>query len=210
MSIRVLVADDHTLIREGLARSLTEAGMTVVGEAEDGRQAVARAMEQHPDVVLMDLSLPVMSGIAAIRAIAGALPATRVLVLTMLSDRVAVRSAQAAGASGFVVKESTTSEIVDAVARVAAGEQVFAAEDDDGSVPVAVAGRAGQALVTRREEEILRLMATGISIGDAATELYISVKTVKNHLASIYAKLGTHDRAQAVLKAVRMGIIDVK
>ncbi|HZU80566.1 MAG TPA: response regulator transcription factor [Acidimicrobiales bacterium] len=209
MSIRVMVADDHTLIREGLARWLTQAGMTVVAEARDGQEAVDKAKEVKPDVVLMDLSLPVMSGIAATKAITSALSDTKVLVLTMLSDDVAVDSARSAGASGFIVKDSTTTQIVDAVSKVASGEKVFTVPGEDDPPPIHARHLGPEPVITKREEEVLRLMATGVSISEAAKQLYISVKTVKNHLASIYLKLDTHDRAQAVLKAVRMGLIDL-
>jgi DNA-binding NarL/FixJ family response regulator len=138
-----------------------------------------------------------------------------VLVLSMLSDDTAVSSALDAGAGGYLVKDCTTSEIVDAVNRVAHGERVMASSVS--SAMTAAAQRSPQParppvtstrpLISKREEEVLRLMATGVSIPEAARRLFISVKTVKNHLSSIYQKLDSHDRAQAVLKAMRMGLI---
>jgi DNA-binding NarL/FixJ family response regulator len=208
--MRLLIADDHTMVREGLCRAMEQAGFEVVAQAADGEAAVALAEEHRPDVVLMDLSLPVLSGAAATKRIRKAVPSTSVLVLSMLSDETAVASALAAGANGYMVKDCTTAELVDAVQRVGAGESVISPSVSLPSAPAVEAPmrRPGdQPLVTRREEEILRLMATGVSIPDAARQLYISVKTVKNHLSSIYQKLDCHDRAQAVLKAVRMGII---
>ncbi len=213
--VRVLIADDHTMVREGLRWALEHAGLDVVGEAADGEEAVDMAEQHRPDVVLMDLSLPVLSGAAATKRIKALVPGTSVLALSMLSDDTAVSSALDAGASGYLVKDCTTSEIVDAVKRVAGGERVMSP-----SVSTAMSASAQHAprpsmpsvastrpLISKREEEVLRLMATGVSIPEAARRLYISVKTVKNHLSSIYQKLDSHDRAQAVLKAMRMGLI---
>jgi DNA-binding NarL/FixJ family response regulator len=136
----------------------------------------------------------------------------------MLSDEMAVLSALGAGANGYMVKDCTSAELVDAVSRVAAGERVFAASISplfdrndgvqEGSVFDAGADHS-RPLLSRREEEVLRMMAKGVSLTEAASRLYISVKTVKNHLSSIYEKLGCHDRAQAVLRAVRMGLIQL-
>jgi DNA-binding NarL/FixJ family response regulator len=187
----------------------------VVGEAADGEEAVDMAEQHRPDVVLMDLSMPVLSGAAATKRIRALTPGTSVLVLSMLSDDTAVTSALDAGAGGYLVKDCTTSEIVDAVNRVAQGERVIAPSVVG---PASEAARPGaqpsrptisstRPLISKREEEVLRLMATGVSIPEAARRLFISVKTVKNHLSSIYQKLDSHDRAQAVLKAMRMGLI---
>jgi len=210
----VLIADDHTMVREGLRWALEHAGLTVVAEAADGEEAVAKAEEHRPEVVLMDLSLPVLSGVAATKRIRSLVPGAHVLMLSMLSDETAVSSALAAGARGYLVKDCTTSEIVDAVKRVAQGEfvlspSVSATEADLDAPPARNANLAPGAkpFISKREEEVLRLVATGVSIPEAARMLYISVKTVKNHLSSIYQKLDSHDRAQAVLKAVRMGLI---
>ena len=209
--MRLVIADDHTMVREGLARAMEAAGFEVVGQAPDGETAVALAEEHQPDVVLMDLSLPVLSGAAATKRIRKSAPETAVLALSMLSDESAVVSALGAGAAGYMVKDCTTEELIDAVNRVAAGETVLSPSISESVAAAAVArpqlSDDRRPIVTRREEEILRLMATGVSIPDAARQLYISVKTVKNHLSSIYQKLDCHDRAQAVLKALRMGII---
>ena len=214
--VRVLIADDHTMVREGLRWALEHAGLTVVGEAADGQEAVDMAEMHQPDVVLMDLSLPVLSGVAATKRIRDRVPGAAVLVLSMLSDETAVCSALDAGAQGYLVKDCMTVEIVDAVRRVAAGERVLAPSVAD-CVPPAAANSAApvrrlptpttRPLISKREEEVLRLVATGVSIPEAARRLFISVKTVKNHLSSIYQKLDSHDRAQAVLKAMRMGLI---
>jgi DNA-binding NarL/FixJ family response regulator len=215
--VRVLIADDHTMVREGLRWALEHAGLDVVGEASDGEEAVDMAEQHRPDVVLMDLSLPVLSGAAATKRIRTLIPSTSVLVLSMLSDDTAVSSALEAGAGGYLVKDCTTTEIVDAVTRVARGERVLAPSVAAAASATAAAHNAARPsrppvsstrpLISKREEEVLRLMATGVSIPEAARRLYISVKTVKNHLSSIYQKLDSHDRAQAVLKAMRMGLI---
>jgi DNA-binding NarL/FixJ family response regulator len=211
--VRVLIADDHTMVREGLRWALEHAGFTVVGEAADGQEAIDLVERHRPDVVLMDLSLPLLSGVAATKRIHSVAPDTAVLVLSMLSDETAVSSALSAGARGYLVKDCTTSEIVDAVRHVAQGGRVLApslvpaATPDVVRVPAAPVSSSARPLISKREEEVLRLMATGVSIPEAARRLYISVKTVKNHLSSIYQKLDSHDRAQAVLKAVRMGLI---
>jgi DNA-binding NarL/FixJ family response regulator len=222
VTIRVVVADDHTMVREGLALAMENAGFQVVAQAGDGEAAVALAKELQPDIVLMDLSLPVLSGIAATKRIRDEVPDTAVLVLSMLSDQIGVSLAFDAGANGYLVKDCTTAELVDAVERVVAGEEVRSASivatplrgatgdgtghDAGGTVPQ-VDGVHG--FLSRREVEVLRMMATGMSISDAADHLFISVKTVKNHLSSIYRKLGCHDRSQAVLRAVRMGLIQL-
>ncbi len=213
--VRVLIADDHTMVREGLRWALEHAGVEVVGEAADGEEAVDMAEQHRPDVVLMDLSLPVLSGVAATKRIGTLVPGTSVLVLSMLSDETAVSSALGAGAAGYLVKDCTTSEIVDAVTRVARGERVLApsvttvptAATPNTTEPARPVLGSTRPLISKREEEVLRLMATGVSIPEAARRLFISVKTVKNHLSSIYQKLDSHDRAQAVLKAMRMGLI---
>jgi DNA-binding NarL/FixJ family response regulator len=207
----VLVVDDHALVREGLSRALRRAGFDVVGEAADGEEAVALALEHTPDVVLMDLSLPTMSGIGATKQIRTKLTDTAVIVLSMLSDEAAVSSAFDAGAVGFIGKDSTTQEIVAAVRAVAEHGALPPGSGTSGSGMVMRRAPAdtSPALITRREEEVLRLMATGISMEEAASQLFISQKTLKNHLSSIYQKLGSHDRAQAVLKAIRVGLIKV-
>ena len=224
MTISIVVADDHTMVREGLVRAMEHAGFDVVAQAGDGEAAVALTKEHLPDIVLMDLSLPVLSGIAATKRIREEVPDTAVLVLSMLSDQMAVSSAFAAGADGYLVKDCTTSELVDAVRRVVAGEEVRsesivpAPSGGGAGVTVADGHRAGDVLrqvdrtpqlLSRREIEVLRMMGTGMSISEAADRLFISAKTVKNHLTSIYRKLDCHDRSQAVLRAVRMGLIQL-
>jgi DNA-binding NarL/FixJ family response regulator len=216
--VRVLIADDHAMVREGLHWALEHAGYEVVGEAADGEEAVELAESLRPDIVLMDLSLPVLSGVAATKRIRSLVPGAKVVVLSMLSDETAVSSALAAGAVGYLVKDCTTAEIVGALSQVVdgtPGSLVLSSSatpvtpESDHVAQMARQPYGSRPLISKREEEVLRLVATGASIPEVGRRLYISAKTVKNHLSSIYQKLDSHDRAQAVLKAVRMGLIQL-
>jgi DNA-binding NarL/FixJ family response regulator len=215
----VVIADDHPLVRSSLRRALEETGIVVVGEAADGLHAMRLAERHRPTVVVMDMCMPDGSGLLATKRIMRLCPSTAVLILTMLSDAAAMQAAKDAGASGFVSKDSDLSEIVDAVRDLAsqAVEGIPAAQGhgDPDRYEAHSTGpgearprRAGAAAISRREEEILRLLATGVSTREAARTLCISAKTLKNHLAAIYRKLDVHDRSQAVLRAARTGIID--
>lgn len=214
--IRLLLVDDHTMLREALRRSMESAGILVVGEAADGEAAI-RAVSQHdPDVVLMDVSMPVLDGVEATRIIHRDHPQVRVVMLTMHADADVVTQAIAAGAVGYLVKDSSTHEVVSAVRLAANGETLLSVDlatsmlnevrrlDTPAAVPAAT-----EQVITKREEEVLQLIAEGLSTPEVAAALYISVKTVKNHLASIYAKLDSRDRTQAVVRAVKMGIINL-
>jgi two-component system, NarL family, response regulator DegU len=201
-AIRVVIADDHTMLREGLRRSLAGQGLDVVADASDGSQAVALVEQHKPDAVLMDVTMPVLDGIDAAKRIQTNTPATKVIMLTMHSDPALAKRAREAGASAYLVKDCTTSDIISAIERAMEGATTFPPIDS----PVADT-TDGKPLITQREAEVLQLIANGRSTSEAAQELYVSVKTVKNHLGSAYAKLDTHDRTQAVLKAARLGII---
>jgi DNA-binding NarL/FixJ family response regulator len=150
----------------------------------------------------MDVSMPVLDGIEATRQIRRDHPSVPVVVLTMHADEEVIRRAAAAGAAAYLVKDCTTGEIVDTVRRVAAGEVLLEAPPS-----TAGSGSAAEPLLSKREAEVLQLIARGASTSEAAAELYISVKTVKNHLASVYQKLDSRDRTQAIVQAVRLGII---
>ena len=214
--LRIVIADDHTMVREALRLAFERAGFAVVGEASDGEEAVRQVEQHRPDVVLLDMSLPILSGAAATKRICNTSLRPAVVILSMLSDEMAVSAALAAGANGYLVKDCTTAEIVDGVRRAVNGERVLSASAslpesmiDGNEREVHRGALSSRPLISKREEEVLRLMATGVSISEAANQLYISVKTVKNHLSSIYGKLDSHDRAQAVLKAVRMGLVQL-
>jgi DNA-binding NarL/FixJ family response regulator len=210
---RVLIADDQTLFRAGLARLLSEdARLEIVGQAVDGQDAVKLAAKLKPDVVLMDLKMPGTDGIEATRQITEADPSIRVLILTTFETDSNVIQALKAGASGYVLKDSTADAIASSVVAVTSGERVMAG---------AVANRVLQMLtgattpkefydgLTNREVEILKLLANGMANKQIAYRLKISEKTVRNHVSNTYEKLGIYDRSQAVLYAVRKGLVEV-
>lgn len=203
--VRVLLVDDHALLREGLRRSLKDAGYEVIGEASDGQQAIEFIEKNQPQVVLMDVTMPVLDGIEATKRISERFRDIRVVMLTMHSDADLARNALEAGAMGYLVKDCTTNDITTTINKALAGETTFPASVD---VNVAAATKTTEkTVITAREAEVLQLIAYGKTTTEAAAELYVSVKTVKNHLASAYAKLDTHDRTQAVLRAARLGLI---
>lgn len=209
----VLLADDHRLLREGLRRSLEDAGLTVVGEAGDGEQAVRLAGELQPDVVLMDVSMPGLGGVEATRTIRSRHPEVEVVILTMHADESVVTDAVRAGAAGYLVKDCTTDEIVDVIRAVATGDAALSPAIASSILaearrdPSAAPQGHGESLLTPREEEVLKLIADGLATPEVARAMFISTKTVRHHLSSIYEKLDSRDRTQAVLRAVRMGII---
>ena len=208
--MRVLLADDHQLLRQALRRALEDSGATVVAEASDGDEAARYAGELQLDVVVMDVTMPVLGGIEATRRIHARQPRLPIVMLTMHGEQALRHQAIDAGASAFLTKDCSMQEVVDTVVKTAGGDVAF-------STGIAAAildelGRAERAErtespLTPREEEILQLIADGCSTTEVADHLYISQKTVKNHLASIYAKLDARDRTQAVLSAVRIGIV---
>jgi DNA-binding NarL/FixJ family response regulator len=212
LSIRLLLADDHRMLREGLRRSMNDQGFDVVGEARDGEEAVRLAAELRPDVILMDVTMPEVDGVEACRQVRAELPDTKVLMLTMHADQSVLANAIRAGACGYLVKDCSTEEIASAVRMAVSGETVLSPQlaasmlDEVRKLDQAPTAEE-ERIVTKREEEVLQLIADGCSTPEVAERLYISQKTVKNHLASIYQKLDARDRTQAVLQAVRMGIV---
>src|SRR5262245_3358673 len=215
MGIGLLLADDHRMLRGGLRRSMVDEGFDVLAEAEDGAEAVRLASELHPDVVLMDVSMPEMNGIEATRRIHGALPEVRVIMLTMHADAEVISEAIRAGASGYLVKDCSTDEVAEAVRLAAGGDTALSPRlaatmlDEVRRLDRPNVAEEDR-VITKREEEVLQLIADGCSTPEVAAQLYISQKTVKNHLASIYQKLDARDRTQAVLAAVRMGIVHLR
>jgi len=208
--IRVLLADDHTMLRQSLRRALTENGLDVVGEAADGDEATHLAIELLPDVVLMDVSMPVLDGVEATRIVHDRAPGVQVVILTMHADKSVLDRAIRAGAVGYLVKDCTIEEVVRTICQAASGETALSPELAGAMLAEAVqpaVGVAPESIITKREVEVLQLIAEGLSTTEVAARLYISVKTVKNHLASVYQKLDSRDRTQAVVRAVKMGII---
>jgi two-component system response regulator DegU len=212
--IRVLLADDHRMLREGLRRTLESEGFAVVAEAEDGSEAVRLALDVDPDVIVMDVTMPNVDGVEATRELRERRPQSRIVMLTMHSDQDIVASAIRAGASGYLTKDCSTDELVSAVTEIARGGTVLSPGLAGAMLnEVQKLGRPAaeaEPIITKREEEVLQLIADGLSTQEVAERLYISLKTVKNHLASIYQKLDSRDRTQAVVRAVRMGIIRIQ
>ncbi|MCB0977415.1 MAG: response regulator transcription factor [Acidimicrobiales bacterium] len=212
MTIRLLLADDHRMLREGLRRSLTDEGFDVIGEASDGAEAVEMAAALLPDVVLMDVTMPDVDGVEATRRLKSSHPDIPVVMLTMHADETVIADAMRAGAVGYLVKDCSTDEIAETLKLATNADTTLSTElagvmlDEVRRIDPVPADDSDR-IVTKREVEVLQLIADGCSTQEVADSLYISQKTVKNHLASIYQKLDARDRTQAVLQAVRMGIV---
>jgi len=217
--IRIVVADDHEVVRAGFAALLaTQPDFTVLGTASDGAQAVVACRELEPDVVLMDVRMPVMDGIEATRQLAaGPAPVPRVLILTTFDLDEYVFDALRAGASGFLLKDATAERLFEAVRVVAGGEALLApaitrrlisefARTRPPTGPAAAAPAALAAL-TPRETEVLRLVAEGLSNPEIAARLVVTEETVKTHVSRVLAKLGLRDRTQAVVAAYESGLV---
>lgn len=204
--IKVVVADDHPVVRSGIVGLLeAEADIEVVGQAADGRQAIAAAVRHDPTVVLMDLRMPDVDGVAATKAIRERCPGVAVVVLTTFDTDEAIVRAVDAGASGYLLKDAPTDELVDGVRRAAAGETVLAAPISKRLVE-RMRTTSVDAL-TPREIEVLREVARGNTNAEVAELLHISEATVKTHLLHIYGKLAVSDRAAAVAKAYETGVL---
>ena len=211
--IRILIADDHAVVREGLRAFLElQEGLEVIGEATDGEQAVEQAARLHPDVVLMDLVMPRVDGVAAMRELRGRVPDCRVIVLTSFLDDDRLLRAVEAGADGYLLKDAEPAELARAIRSAHAGEALIAPAAA-ARLLQALSGRAGPRRrpaaeqLTRREQEVLGLIARGYANKRIALELGIAEKTVKAHVGRVLAKLGCSDRTQAALLAVREGLV---
>jgi two-component system, NarL family, response regulator LiaR len=207
MVIRVLLADDHGIVREGLRVFLGyDPELAVVGEAADGAEAVQLARELHPDVVLMDLLLPVMDGIAATAVIRRELPETEVIALTSALESKLVVGAVKAGAIGYLLKDTQAAELRRAIKAAAAGQIQLSPQALARLLRELQTDGTPEAL-TRRETEVLHLLARGQSNKEIAQTLQIVEDTVKTHIRHILAKLGVQSRTQAVLQAMHLGLI---
>lgn len=212
MSIRVVVVDDHPLFRDGVRTALgADDDLEVVGEAEDVASAISVTAELAPDVVLMDLNLPDGSGIEAVRELSARHPEVRVLVMTMSTDDDAVVAAMRAGARGFVVKGAGRRDLVESVRAVASGGAVFSPVVADRLAGyftglAAVPGREAFPQLTEREREVLELLARGLDNRGIARALFLSDKTVRNHVSNTLAKLEVSSRSEAVMRARNAGL----
>ena len=215
--VRVMIVDDHPLWREAVARDLADAGLDVVATAGDGLEALRRLPATRPDVVVLDLQMPQLAGVATTRRVVAEFPGTRVLVLTASAERADLLEAVKAGATGYLVKSASREELLDAVVRTARGEAVFTpglaglvlgeyrrlagstAADGDPAGP-------DVPRLTERETEILRLVAKGLTSRQIADRLVISYRTVQNHTQNVLNKLQLHNRVELARYAIEQGI----
>ncbi|MBU6317782.1 MAG: response regulator transcription factor [Acidobacteria bacterium] len=208
MARTVVLVDDHTMLRQGLRRALEGEGIKIVGEASDGDEGVKVALATKPDVVLMDVSMPNTDGIEATKRLVSADARQRVVMLTMHVDREVIDRAIKAGAVGYLTKDAAISEVIEAIRLAANGDRPMSPRLAAALLNEARKGPVeSEPIISTREEEVLQLVADGLGTTEIAEKLFISQKTVKNHLASIYEKLNARDRTQAVLMAVKMGIV---
>lgn len=213
--IRVLIADDHAIVREGLRQLLNgQTDMEVAGEAEDGRQALEKVKSLHPDVILLDIAMPHLSGLEVISLIREAAPETQVVVLSMHSKETYVQQVLSSGALGYVLKASPSTDILEAI-RMAHRNEYFLSS----RLKAEVIGKylktkrstpalRGYDLLTEREQQIFRLVAQGHSTGQIADILCVSPKTVEKHRTSLMNKLGVRDRLELLKYAIKIGIVD--
>ena len=213
--IRLLLCDDHAMFRQGLKSILeTEEGFRVIGEAATGRQAIRHALETKPDIILMDIQMPEVDGVAATKSILGEFPEARVIILTMYRQDRYVFEAIKAGARGYMLKDSDANALVDTIQRIHDGETLLNAEmaasvlDEFKKVKEALPSTPEHPIseLTEREATILRLLAKGDSNREIADKLGVSEKTVRNRLSEVFSKLRLNNRTQAALYALREGI----
>jgi DNA-binding NarL/FixJ family response regulator len=210
MTLRIVVADDHAVVRAGLGALLSAVdGYELVGEAATGPEAVRAAVTLHPDVLVMDIQMPGMSGIDATREIGRVAPGVAVLMLTMFEDDESVFAAMRAGALGYVLKGASPSDMIRAIAAVAAGEAIFGTGVARRALTYLTAPRADTSAfpeLTPREREVLDLIATGLGNAAIAARLGLAANTVSNHISNIFGKLQVASRAEAIVRARSAGL----
>jgi DNA-binding NarL/FixJ family response regulator len=211
-AIRVIVIDDHELFRGGLVQVLRKSGLDVIGEAELAAPGITLARELLPDVVLMDLNMPGMSGIEATQRLSASVPLTRVLVLTIVADERDVMDALLAGACGYLLKDAPIAQIVEGIRAAARGESQISPRVAGQLIrrirqPAVVELDHGRVELTGREFEILELIARGMDNVEIARTLFLSQHTIKNYVSSILVKLQVENRVQAAVQAVRRGLV---
>ena len=212
--LKILLVDDHTIVRQGLKALLeAQSGFIIVGEAENGREAVKKAQELNPDIVIMDIAMPVLNGLEATRQIKRALPDTSVLALTMYNDEEYVFQILKSGASGYLIKETAANELIAAILSIKSGNPFFSPsisrkimesylnEDEDKK------GKGETDKLTNREKEVLQLIAEGYTNNEIASLMGISVKTVETHRAHVMSKLNIHDVAGLIKYAIKKGLV---
>jgi len=211
--LRVLLVDDHDLFRTGLRNLLEEQGLLIVGEASNGKDAIRQVRELAPDIVVMDLNMPGITGVEATREITSFAPLTRVLVLTISDQNEDVMDAIVAGACGYLVKDSSIQELIRGITAAAVGESLISPPiaakvlERVRAVTLDQGAQTIRAELSERELEVLRLIANGKDNSQIAAALHISPKTVKNHISNILMKLQIENRIQAAVYAVRSGIV---
>jgi DNA-binding NarL/FixJ family response regulator len=211
---KILLVDDHTILRQGLRRLLeAEPGVSVVGEAKDGREAVEKARELQPDVIVMDLAMPALNGLDASRRILKAQPSAKILVLSMYLDDDYVNQALDAGVCGYVMKDAPATDLIQAVRACAKGETFFTSQIPQATVDrykaIREDGRRGPVELTHREREVMKLLAEGHTVKEVADMLHLSQKTVDTHKTNLMKKLDIHNRVELVKYAIHKKIIQI-